>query len=87
MPGKFIIWYRKLSPPKQIVFTLLCNLIFWFLSFVLIDQVVNDPHRSFSQYFFKSLWMALWMAVLYCWKQLKAIFKKKPGDTQTETTP
>ena len=85
MLSRLKAWYRTLSNGQQVVFLFLTWLVYWFIMENLIQIVWPDEEPKTMWYtFFKGVWMAIVFMIVFHWKKLKLLFrKKKPEETNS----
>ena len=67
---------KNLSPKKQLCFCFVLNWVIWFLGSLLTDKVFYAENHSLSHHIFNATCMALFMTILFGWKQIKALFSR-----------
>ena len=68
-------WYRRLTPLKKLVASLILNWIYWLMAWLIAEQFVFDEKRSWKYHVFHATWMSFFMTIPFNWKELKQIFK------------
>lgn len=81
---QFDMWYRNLTPLKQLIISFVSNWIFWFISGLIRDKVFFEEERSLIYHIFGATWMALFMTSLFNYRKIKSIFKSNDSHTGTE---
>ncbi len=75
--GKIGYWYKNLSVKKKVVAHFAMQWIYWFLATLLLDKIwPNDKPKTTQEVFINATWMALWMTLIFQWKNVKLIFRK-----------
>ena len=75
MLQKFNQWRLRLSPLKKILVSFILNWL-WFFAWVIIIKLFFNDENSLKYYLFFITLLSLVMAIIYNWKNVKAIFKK-----------
>ncbi len=75
MLQKFNQWRLGLSTLKKLLVSFIFNWL-WFFVWVIIIKLLFNEERSLKYYLFFITLLTLVMAIIYNWKNVKAIFKK-----------
>lgn len=70
--------YNALSDRGKLVASFAAQWIYWLLAWWLFKKVwPDDEPLTVSELLFTATWMALWMTVIFQWRRLKNMLRKK----------
>ena len=78
------IWYRSLTPIKQLTISFLTNWIIWFMASLIGDRVFLNEKHSLTYHIFHAAWFASLMTIAFNWKKIKSLFKSGNGHNRIE---
>ena len=78
------IWYRSLTPIKQLTILFLTNWIIWFMASLIGNRVFFDEKHPLIYHIFHAAWFAFIMTIAFDWKKIKSLFKSGNGHNRIE---
>ncbi|MEO6136805.1 MAG: hypothetical protein ABIP35_16745 [Ginsengibacter sp.] len=73
---KLKIWYIGLSEKKQLAFTVLLLLAYWFFAWLFFEKMVWQGNRPLWFGLFYSLCLSVGLTVLFQWNKVKRVLKR-----------
>lgn len=69
-------WYSNLNPIKKLLVVFACNLLYWFIAYLLL-LLLRAKEDTLSEVVFDAIFMGVFWTLLFNWKNVKAAFKNK----------
>ncbi|WP_207491886.1 hypothetical protein [Aridibaculum aurantiacum] len=74
--------YNSLSDRRKLLVNFLLQWLYWMLAWWLYKWVWPDKDEPLTLFnlLFYATWMAFWMTIVFNWKKVRQLFKKKPNE-------
>lgn len=80
---RLAVWYKSLTPWKQLAVSFLAHWLFWFLAVLLGDRILYSAQHSLAYHLARATWMACFTTIAFDWKKAKGLFRRKQAGRAT----
>jgi hypothetical protein len=70
-------WYKTLSPARQLIISFIVSWFYWLLVWLISQKFFYEQHQSWTYHLISATLMALFMTLLWKWKQISMFFNSR----------